>query len=258
MILSYAVKAPLHCRAGPIKPPLRLKPDSDSNSQFQNSASQCLLPAVSPPVVFRAVPSWDHLSRQGPGLTNAVSLLQASPSMQEVQMPLSFFWYPFSQTGRLWWLTPWPALKPQGCPGADVGMTRGHLWDAISGATTAPNTTITQAPSRPIFDCTLSFRVPITAISTHFKSVGSDCSHTQENQAHSDVSPENLSSVLLFRELLLSPSAFTFSALHKYIFNLLSSASTWYVWGRNHDSCLQRDFSTLIWPSPVCWMMLIW
>lgn len=148
-------------------------------------ALQCLLPAVSPPVVFGAVPIWRAPLQAGTrALQGRASLLQASPSMQEDQMPLSFFSYPFSQTGWSWWLTPWPALKPQRHPGADTGR-----WGDMSEMPPLGPAQVLMPQSHrhhqgPFLTTDSVLRAPITIItfSTHLKSIVPPPSHTQENQ----------------------------------------------------------------------------
>lgn len=155
MILIYAVKAPLHYRAGPSTPPLRLI------AWFWMTASPYFK------IVVRSVccqqypllwcselcQSVEHLSRQGPGLSSAEPpCCRHLSACRKIRCLSPFFSCTFSQTGGLWWLTTWPDLKPQGHPGADAGMMREHLWNATSGASTDPNATITEALSRPISD----------------------------------------------------------------------------------------------------------
>lgn len=177
MILLYAVKAPLHCRTGPSKPPLRLRAGfwMTATLNFEIVVHSVCCSSVT----SCGVQSCANLGSTFPGRDQGspVQSLPVAGSMEEAEMPLSFLSYPFSQTGWSQWLTPWPALKPQKHPGADTGMMRGHLWDAISGATTGPNATSTQAPSRPISGSGQTdsvLRAPTATIPTHLKSVGSD------------------------------------------------------------------------------------
>lgn len=242
MILIYAVKAPLHCRAGPSKLPLRLR------AWFWMTATLNFKIVVHSVCCQQYHLLWcwelcqaeEHLSRQGPGLTSAEPpCCRHLPSMQEDQMPLSFFSYPCSQTGWSRWLTPWPASKPQRHPGADMGMTRGHGPEMPS---LGPSQVLMPQPHRhphgPFLTTDSVLRASITTVSTHLKSVGSGCSPSFPHPGASG-SPWCLSwrSQQCDPLLRTSPQPFCSSlSLHCtsiFIFNLLSStaASTWHGWG---------------------------
>lgn len=138
LLLIYVVKAPSHPRAGPRDPPPGLRAWSWMTAAL---IFEIVVPAFAASTVRCHLLRCPELSELGAPLQAGTEPLGCAeppccrrlPSVPESQVALSLSCYPFGQTWRPWWHTPWPAAEPLRHP----GLTRGwggvtalscHLW----------------------------------------------------------------------------------------------------------------------------------
>lgn len=179
MILIYAETAPLRCRAGPSKPPSRLR------DWFWMTATLNFKIVVGSVCCQQYHPLWwselcqagEHLSRQGPGHTSA-----EPPCCRNL-----------TACRRTRYLSPFlltPSARQGGGGDSHYGQLRRHR--GALGLTQGWRGAISEMPSLgppqqlmpkshrhpqgPFLTTDSVLKVPITTISTHLKSFGSDCS----------------------------------------------------------------------------------
>lgn len=244
---------------------------TDSSSHFQNSGSQCLLPTLCS-AASHSVRSRAELGSTSPGRdwgspVWSLPVADIIPACRGTGHPSP---YPFSQTQRWWWLTPWPAAEPGRHPGADSRMRRGHCLELPPPRPSQVLTSWSHIyPHGPFLTTHAHFRnrqklshycffylTPEISWLGHFplflslRASGSPWCLSGRSQQHGP---------LLSTPPQPSCSALSLHSQRIFIFNLLSSFATsiWHGWECNRDSCLQRDLSTLSSESPIRWVMLI-
>lgn len=266
LLLIYAVKAPLHPRAGPRDPPVGLRAWS------WMTAALIFETVVS---VFPASPlqRWELLCRPARSLSAVLSRPAAaiSPACRRTRWPSRI----------LAFLPLWPdvvaavthamaSCRATGAPGDDTRMRRGHCLELPP-----------LGPPRVLMPWSHAHPHGLVLTTDTLYRNRQKGSHYRFFYMSSEMwclwlflllptptsgSPWRLSWGSQQHGPLLSTSpqplcaALALHTKRVFIFNLSSSfaASTWHGWECKRDRCLQRGFSTASSESPTCWMMLMW